>query len=71
MFDILLVLLRSALDHIHMYFALYKYTFIIYIFVNGASVFVNDDSSVVYGASVFVYSAPVLVYGASIFVINL
>ena len=28
LFDILLVLLYSALDHIHMYFALYKYKFI-------------------------------------------
>ena len=28
LFDILLVLLYSALDHIHMHFALYKYKFI-------------------------------------------
>ena len=70
MFDILLVLLCSALDHIHMYFALYKYKFIIYIFVNGASVLVNDDSSAVYCVSVFVYSASVRPL-SSIFVINL
>ena len=38
------------------------------IFVNGASVFVNDTSSLVYGASAFVYGYSIFVNCASVFV---